>query len=122
MLGDRKKPIARSTKPLPRRSRSPQRAAYREVDEASGGYCLACGTSYGLEHSHILTQGRYQLHKANPLNIVMLCGRVCHPLWEHNKSGFAHRFPEAFAEKLRRMQLIDRQAYAFFMMKNPTLF
>jgi hypothetical protein len=39
-------------------------------------------------------------------------------LWENNKAAFAQRYPEAWAEKLRRMRLLDANYYALFCQKH----
>jgi hypothetical protein len=96
--------------------------AYAAAPDAGQQWCSACGKAGPVEHSHILSQGNHARHRANPLNWLQFgkwCG--CHRLWEDNKAGFAARYPAVFAEKMRRMKLLDAQAYAFFMMKNPTL-
>jgi hypothetical protein len=100
-----------------------QRATYAGMAQQTEVHrCLACNTAYHLQHSHILTQGNHHHQRANPLNIVYLCGDLsngCHTLWEHHKAAFALRFPLAYAEKVRRMWLIDPTATRFFLSKNP---
>ena len=118
-------PLPRRTAPLARTSgrhraeRGRQGVAYGAEPPAE--WCAACGGSGPLEHSHILTQGQHPKHRNNPLNWLMLC-RSCHDTWEHNKARFKQLYPLAFAEKVRRMEWIDRQAAAFFKMKFPSLF
>lgn len=75
-----------------------------------------------VEHSHILTQGQHKHLRNNPLNWLVLGSRCgCHRLWENNKRAFAQRYPEAWAEKLRRMKELHPQAYAFFCLKFSAL-
>lgn len=81
-------------------------------------YCYACGSSRELTRSHILTQKQHPKQAANPLNVLTLCW-PCHSTWENNKARFARDYPEAWAETLRRMQLVDPQAHAFFRLKHP---
>lgn len=125
----RKTPMPHAKKPMPRQSadmkaaKAAQRAVYAGIaQQVEVKRCLACRTTYGLQHSHILTQGNHQHQRANPLNIVYLCSDLsngCHTLWEHHKAEFARRYPHAYAEKLRRMALIDPAATRFFLRKNP---
>jgi hypothetical protein len=85
-------------------------------------YCVACGTSQQLTRSHILTVKMHPHQVANPLNVLTLCGfgaNNCHELWENHKAEFARRFPHAYAEKLRRMALVDPAYVNFFLRKNP---
>jgi len=103
-----------------RRAKAAQSKAYAAADDAEQAYCSACGVAGHVEHSHILSQGRYPEHRNNPLNWLQFgkhCG--CHTCWENSKRAFAERFPAAYAESLRRMGLIDPAALAFFLLKNP---
>lgn len=124
----REKPMARGGKLKPisdkqKASNLAQRTTYAGMAQQTEVHrCLACNTAYHLQHSHILTQGTHYHQRANPLNIVYLCGDLsngCHALWEHRKAEFAMRYPEAYAEKVRRMWLIDPKAARFFLSKNP---
>ncbi|MBG8552333.1 hypothetical protein [Hymenobacter guriensis] len=108
------------TSPKGRRAKAEVRKAYQVVD-AGPRYCLACGTSHNLTHSHILTQKMYPSERANPDNIVTLCW-PCHSIWENDKARFAKDFPAAFEEKLRRMELVNPYAYVAFHSKHPNLF
>jgi hypothetical protein len=117
--------MPRRTHPLARRSPKlgaalgAQRRAYAVVDSESST-CFACGRWGALDHSHLFPQGQNPHLRAHPLNIVREC-RACHELFEHRKADYARAYPLAFAEKLRRMQALDPQRYAFFCLKNPTL-
>jgi hypothetical protein len=95
-----------------------QRRAYQSAEPSA---CRACGSWQRLENSHHFPQGRYPEHRNDPRNFWIEC-RPCHELFEHNKAGYAQRFPEAWAAKWALMQEVDAQAAAFFEMKNPTLF
>lgn len=116
-LPPRQKPMRRASKGLCAQKRA-QRRAYAAAPDADQVTCSACHYCRPLEHSHILPQGRYPEHRNNPLNWLLLCSD-CHRMWENNKLMFSHRWPEAYAEKLRRMGLVDAQAHAFFLLKNP---
>lgn len=112
------------TAPLPRSSRglcATKRAQRRAYQVAGGDACRACGSGERLEHSHHFPQGRYPEHRNDPRNFWLEC-RSCHDLFEHNKAGYAARYPDAWAAKWALMQEVDAQAAAFFEMKNPTLF
>lgn len=131
----RKTGMPRPTKPMERTgklkpvsdkqkaSNVAQRVTYAGMSAQTEEHrCLACGTAYHLQHSHVLTQGNHYHQRANPLNIVYLCGDLsngCHALYEHKKAEFAMRYPDAYAEKVRRMWLIDPKATRFFLSKNP---
>lgn len=122
MLGQRKAPMKRGGRLQPVSKK--QATTRRQVSAACplGSHCEACGTSQQLTRSHVLTQKQHPGQAANPLNVMTLCWQPCHCLWENNKPAFARAYPEAFAEKMRRMKLLDAQAYAFFRVKNPSLF
>lgn len=94
--------------------------AYKVVD-AGPRYCAACGITHGLTHSHVLTQKQFPQHRANPKNVMLLCYN-CHATWENNKPLFATRHPDAFTEKMQRMQELEPQAAAVFRMKHSHLF
>lgn len=124
----RQKQMARTGKLKPvsekqKASNAAQRVTYAGMAEQTDiRRCLACNTAYHLQHSHILTQGNHKHQRANPLNIVYLCGDLsngCHRLWEDHKAAFALRYPAAYAEKVRRMWLIDPARTRFFLSKNP---
>lgn len=118
----RKAPLARAGKLRPVSTK--QAATRRQVSVACplGSHCEACGTSQQLTRSHVLTQKAHPKQAANPLNVMTLCWNPCHCLWENNKPAFALRYPEAFAEKMRRMRALDANAYAFFVQKHLHLF
>jgi hypothetical protein len=104
-----------------RAGRAAQAKAYEAAADAEQAWCSACGKAGPVEHSHILSQGQYERHRNNPLNWLQLC-RTCHNLFEHKKAAFAHAYPAAWAESLRRMELVDAAAFRFFQLKNETLF
>jgi hypothetical protein len=73
-----------------------------------------------VEHSHLFPQGHYPEHRSNPLNWLQLGKHcACHRTWENNKAAFATAYPAAWAESLRRMELVDAAAFRFFQLKNP---
>jgi hypothetical protein len=94
-----------------------KQAAYRVVD-AGPRWCIACGTSTGLEHSHLWSQGMNKHLRAHPLNIVLSC-RPCHTLFEHDKRAFAERYPIAWADIASRLEQLESTRWNFFLMKHP---
>lgn len=94
-----------------------RRVAYRQVKEVST-CCAACGTTRNLTPSHVLTQKQFPQHAANPLNIVVLCGDRCHPLWEHNKTLFRELCPQVWEIKMNIMQVLEPAYYLQFKDKH----
>lgn len=114
----KRSPLAKVSKSQAAKKRQ-QFKAYDAMAESTPHYCFTCGGNGPLNHSHILTQGRHDHLKNHPLNILYECQFTCHTLYEHDKRKYALTYPDKWAEKLRRMQLLDSNAYAFFLMKNP---
>ena len=118
------KPLARSEKPMRKASKGlcakkrAQRRAYAQAADAEQCWCSACGKAGPTDHSHILSQGNHDAHRNDERNWLKLC-RPCHDLIEHNKAGFAARFPQVYADMVRRMQEVDPAAARFFLSKNP---
>ncbi|WP_345227974.1 hypothetical protein [Hymenobacter koreensis] len=122
---NRRTPLSRTTplRPVSAKQRGAKGRlgnAYRVVD-AGPRACFACGSSFQLTHSHTLTQKQFPRHAANPANVVLEC-IGCHALYEHNKAGYALRFPEAFAAKLATIRQLEPQYYALQALKHPNLF
>lgn len=124
----RNTPLARSAglartgplKPVSEKAKASRAAISKACPLAP--HCAACGTTQQLTRSHILTQKQHPHQAANPLNVLTLCGELangCHALWENHKTEFARRYPHAYAEKVRRMLLVDPAAGRFFLNKNP---
>lgn len=125
-------PLSRST-PLPgsgalrrvspkrRKAEAEKQKAYKVFDATQDHWCAACGCSFQLERSHCLTQKQWQHHRANPENLLYLCTSD-HDLWEHNKAGFARKYPEVFAQKVGIIRRLEPQQYAVLAMKHPHLF
>jgi hypothetical protein len=97
-----------------------KRTAYKEVDAGSNGCCFTCRRWAELQHSHVLPQGMNQLLKAVPANIVLECP-TCHLLWGEKLPEYARRYPEALAAKVALMKQVNRQRWAFWMLKNEHL-
>lgn len=102
------------------RANSQQQKAYREV-ERRAQWCETCGGHTNLQHSHTLTQKQFPLLAAHPLNIDLECA-ACHTLYEHQKTEYARRYPEAFTRRYEVMRQLAPQYAAFFRMKHPHLF
>ncbi len=98
-----------------------QRVAYAGAEDAGQCWCSACGCPNDLQHAHLYTQKLYPQHRANKLNWLVLCGD-CHRCQENNKPLFAKKYPEAWAEIIRRMQLVDLKAYEFYAATTPELY
>ena len=94
--------------------------AYREV-KLKQLCCAACGTRQNLTPSHVLTQKQFPQHRANPRNIVVLCGDRCHPLWEDNKTLFRELCPEVWQLKMSIMQELEPAYYRQFISKHFTI-
>jgi hypothetical protein len=109
------KPRAKSLAPVKKGTAATRRQASAACP--LDAHCYACGTSQQLTRSHILTQKQHPRQAANPLNVLTLCW-PCHEIWENQKGRFAQLYPEAWAEKLRRMRQLDANAYAFFCQKH----
>lgn len=101
-----------------RRTKAEQRKVYAALDAGRDRECEVCHTPNNLDHSHCWPQGNYPEHRNNPLNILDLC-RTHHDLFEHHKADFAREYPVVYAETLRRMELVDPQAFQFYLSKNP---
>jgi hypothetical protein len=98
-----------------------QRAAYAAAEDAEQCWCSVCGKAGPVEHSHLYSQHLYEEHKNNPLNWLQSC-RKCHDEYEFKRPLFAKKWPQAWAEIIRRMQLIDPKAYDFYAAKTPELY
>lgn len=98
-----------------------QREAYAAADDAGAEWCAVCGRAGAVEHSHLFSQHLHEAHRNNPLNWLQSC-RACHDLFEHHKPKFAKVWPAAWAEIIRRMQLVDLQAYDFYAATLPELY
>lgn len=94
-----------------------QAACYAEVKAASSGRCEGCGGTWFLTPSHILSQKQFSQHRNNPLNVLILCVN-CHSCYEHNKRKFSQECPAAWALTLERMQAVDTNAYAVFLLNH----
>jgi hypothetical protein len=103
--------------PKQRAADAEKKRAYAAAPDAGQEWCTACGTAGPVEHSHILSQGNHARHRANPLNWLMLC-RACHDLYEHKKAAFRRQYPAVWNETLRRMRLLDINAYTAFCQKH----
>lgn len=121
----RKQPLPRSgrLRPVSAKQGAANRVKRKMYADCLDGECFTCGPacSLPLTPSHILTQKQHPKHRANPDNVVAECWPM-HMLWEHNKAEYARQYPGAFGRKMKRMRKLEPQAYAFFRMKNPTLF
>jgi len=102
---------------------SPHRAAAMVVQKKAyatitAKCCEACGRPGKLDNSHVLTQHQFEVHRANPFNILKLC-RECHDMWEHKKQKFQKQFPETWATSMHIMQELEPQYYEQFKLKHP---
>jgi hypothetical protein len=84
-------------------------------------HCACCGDTRFLTPSHILSQGQFPQHRANPRNVVILC-QIDHHTFEHYKDKFKLMFPAVWEEKMQIMQELEPQEYERFKAKHPTLF
>lgn len=122
MLDRRKKPLGKCSKKRAALRRS-QSKAYAAADDAEQVWCGCCGKPGPTEHSHHFSQ-KQQSHLRNEQQNWLVMGRYCgcHALFENNKAGFAAKFPRVWARIIEQMRELDPQAYAFFRVKNPSLF
>lgn len=129
----RKPGTALKRQPLPRRTqrlapvsaglgatRRQQQRAYEVVDAEADGCCFTCKQWGPTQHSHLFPQGMNQLLKATAANIVAECP-ACHTLWGEKLPEYARRYPVALAAKVTLMKTVNRQRWAFWMMKNEHL-
>jgi hypothetical protein len=79
--------------------------------------CAACGTTYQLTRSHILTQKQHPHQAANPLNVITLCW-ADHCTWENQKQAFRMQYPHVWNAKLAAMRKLNRSYYALFCLKH----
>lgn len=89
---------------------------YREVKKQQDR-CAHCGTTYRLTPSHVLTQKKFDRHRANPRNIVLLCP-LAHDLWENNKTLFRELCPDVWDLKMHIMQELEPAYYLQFIGKH----
>jgi hypothetical protein len=77
--------------------------------------CFSSGETSNLTLSHIIprTVRAFAEYKEN---LVLECFHV-HEIWEHNKPLFAHLYPLAWQEKLRRVRTMSREHYEKLLQK-----
>jgi hypothetical protein len=77
--------------------------------------CFSSGETSNLTLSHIIprTVRAFAEYKEN---LVLECFHV-HEIWEHNKPLFAHLYPVAWQEKLRRVRTMSREHYEKLLQK-----
>jgi hypothetical protein len=77
--------------------------------------CFSSGETSNLTLSHIIpkTVKPFAVYKGN---LVLECFHV-HEIYEHNKPLFAELYPQAWAEKLRRVKIMSREHYEKLLSK-----
>jgi 5-methylcytosine-specific restriction endonuclease McrA len=115
---ERRKPAAKKgiakQSPKARKQESDLAKIKRELMQESP-VCFSSGETSNLTLSHIIpkTEKAFATYKGN----LVLEHIEAHQIWEHDKPLFAEMYPQAWAEKLRRVKIMSREHYEKLLSK-----
>jgi hypothetical protein len=114
-----RKKINQMSQKTARRKREMQQAQ-KQMRDLNIRYCQSCGrTDRPISHSHIIPEGAYPQHSANPANMMYECygdSDCCHDIWERGTIQQKMQMP-TWREKINLISLLEPAYLSRLMLK-----